>query len=126
MAVARKKPVFLNLFTIKLPVTGVVSIVHRITGVLLAITVPALIYFLDMSLRSEASFKQLADWLSSGWLHIGGIVLVWALAHHLFAGIRHLLLDLDVGISKAEARRSAWIVHTAAVIVLIIAMASLV
>jgi succinate dehydrogenase / fumarate reductase cytochrome b subunit len=41
-----------------------------------------------------------------------GIIVIWALAHHLFAGVRYLFLDLDLGITRTAARMSAWIVHT--------------
>jgi len=122
MAVAQEKPVFLNLRIIKLPITGVVSIGHRISGVLLALMLPFLTYLLHLSLRDPAGYVQVADWFGGTLFHVAAVLFAWLLAMHFFAGIRHLVLDLEWGMDKTSARRSAWIVQVAAAIVLVIAM----
>jgi len=125
MAVAQEKPVFLNLLIIKLPITGVVSIGHRISGVLLALLLPYLVYLLHLSLRDPAGYEKVTGWLDGTLFNVVMALFAWLLAMHLFAGIRHLILDLEWGVDKTSARRSAWIVQAAAAIVLVISMVSL-
>jgi succinate dehydrogenase / fumarate reductase cytochrome b subunit len=108
------RPVHLNLFQIKLPVPGIMSILHRVSGVLLSVAVPVGLYLLDLSLRSPEGYAQ-ARFLLDHWLAALLLLgLFWGLLHHLFAGLRHLLLDVDVGIEKPAYRRSAWAVLLAA------------
>jgi succinate dehydrogenase / fumarate reductase cytochrome b subunit len=104
------RPVFLQLFKIHLPLTGWISILHRITGVLLFLLLPAPLYLWQRSLQDEAGFAQVLEWFSHWPLRILTLLLLWWFAHHLFAGIRFLLLDLDVGVGLQAARRSArWV-----------------
>lgn len=105
-----KRPVFLNLLAIRLPVAGVMSIAHRIAGVLMFLSIPLGLYLLDLSLRSPAGFEQAAAVLDSHWLMLIGLVLLWSLLHHLLAGVRYLLLDIDIGIEKPFFRQTAWAV----------------
>jgi succinate dehydrogenase / fumarate reductase cytochrome b subunit len=107
------RPVFLNLTQIELPAGALTSILHRITGVVLAAGVPAGIYLLDRSLQSEQGFAQVAAILGHAAGKAAAVVLVWALAHHALAGVRHLLSDFDVGSPLRVARRSAWAVNLA-------------
>ena len=105
-----KRPVYLDLLHIRLPVGAVISILHRVSGVLLVLLLPAALYLLQLSLSGAEAYAQVTGMLSS----LPGRVLLFSaaliLTHHLFAGLRHLLLDLDVGISRAASRRSAWLV----------------
>jgi succinate dehydrogenase / fumarate reductase cytochrome b subunit len=106
----RKRPFYLNLIKIRLPVAGVMSIMHRLSGLFLALVTPALIYLLDLSLDHHGGFDQ-AHALLGTWLGRAALfVLLWALMHHLLAGIRYLLLDIDIGIDKPRYRHSAWAV----------------
>jgi succinate dehydrogenase / fumarate reductase, cytochrome b subunit len=99
-----------DLVRYRLPVPGVLSILHRISGALMFLALPAILVLFDLSLRSEASYQRLRD-LAGGWVVKTGLVLLaWALLHHLAAGIRYLLLDLDWGVEREAARRSAWVV----------------
>ncbi len=107
---ANKRPVHLDLFRIRLPVPGVLSILHRITGVLLFLAIPALIYLLDLSLISASGFHSVAEGLHTLTGKVLLFALVWAFAHHLLAGIRYLLIDIDLGLDRPTARLSAWIV----------------
>ncbi len=117
-----KRPVFLNLFQIRLPVSGVVSILHRITGVLLFLCIPFSLWMLKYSLASEAQFQQLINAFHHP-LNLLLIALVlWALMHHLLAGIRHLLLDFDIGVDKEISLKTSWLVILAAPILALFLM----
>jgi succinate dehydrogenase / fumarate reductase cytochrome b subunit len=98
----RARPVFLNLLQIRFPVGAIASIGHRISGVLLVLMLPFAVLALDRSLRGEASFAI------AGWMRLPAALLAWAAAHHLFAGIRHLLTDVGIGASLPAARASAY------------------
>ena len=103
-----------DLIRYKLPVPGVLSILHRISGALMFLLLPAVLWLFELSLRRD-SFPHLLQ-LAGGWFaRLGLAVLAWALLHHLAAGIRYLLLDLDLGVDRAPARRSAWIVFAVSV-----------
>lgn len=105
-----KRPVHLNLFKIRLPVPGVMSIIHRLTGVVMFLGIPFLIYLLDRSLISEEGFNFAVKLLHTpfGMLMLFG--LMWSLMHHLLAGIRYLLIDVDLGVDKPTARLTALLV----------------
>lgn len=108
------RPVYLNLFQIRLPVPGFMSILHRVSGALLTLAVPLGIYILDLSLRGPEGYAR-AQLLLDHWvLRLAVLGFFWALLHHLFAGIRYLLLDVDIGIDKPAYRQSAWAVLLAA------------
>jgi len=104
----KKRPVNLDLRTIRLPVGGVVSILHRITGVILVFSIPVMLYALQESLASANAFTRFIDGFKAWPARLGFFVFVLILAHHFLAGLRHLLLDLDIGISRRAARRGAW------------------
>lgn len=117
----RSRPVFLNLAQITLPVGAVTSILHRLSGVLLATGVPALLFLLQRSLGGEAGFAEASALLSQPLVKMFLVALAWALAHHMLAGVRHMLTDLDVGSSLGKARRSAWSVNLAALAIAVLA-----
>ena len=116
-----QRPVFLNLFQIRLPVTGVASIAHRISGAILLLLVPLLLYGLQLSLRSPEDFARVTGWLDQTWVRLAAIPVIWALAHHFFAGIRFLLMDLDCGLNVNTARVSAWLVLAAGAVTALVA-----
>jgi succinate dehydrogenase / fumarate reductase cytochrome b subunit len=116
-----QRPVFLNLLQIRMPVGAWTSIGHRISGVLLAAAVPAAVWLLDLSLRDENGFDYVRNLFVSPALKGAAIVVVWALAHHVLAGIRHLASDFEVGSSLRAARRSAWVANPGAAIAALIA-----
>ena len=99
------RPVFLNLARIRFPVGAVASIGHRISGVLLVLALPFAVLALERSLSSPEAFAAVA---ASPLARLAFFVLAWAAAHHLFAGIRHLLTDVGIGASLPAARRSAY------------------
>ena len=114
MGRATKPPVFLNLLRIRQPVNAVASILHRISGVLLFLAIPGWLYLLDLSLADAAGYARAAEILAHPLAKLLGLIVFWSLCHHLLAGIRYLLLDLDVGIRIQRARQSAWIVNVTA------------
>ncbi len=109
MGQQQKRPVYLNLLQIRLPVGGVLSICHRISGVLLVCVLPPAILFLQLSLSGPEGFQVVRAYLETTtgrWLTLGilGIMLL-----HFLAGIRHLFMDLEIGITRTQARASAWV-----------------
>lgn len=114
------RPVFLDLRQIRLPITGWASILHRVSGVLLVLSLPYAAQLLDRSLRGPDEFDAVARLLASPFAQLVLLVLVWALIHHLFAGIRFLMLDIDVGIQRPAARRSAKLAIAAALVVTVV------
>lgn len=121
----RHRPVFFNLTQIQMPVGALTSITHRVTGILLALGIPFSIYLLDLSLQSPQSYAQVISLFDRLAFRGAAIVLIWALAHHSLAGIRHLLSDIDVGSQLPAARRSAWIVNLGGVAVALLAAGAL-
>lgn len=112
----KKRPVYLNLFLIRLPVAGVVSILHRVSGVVLVLSLPLALLALQRSLQSAEDYRVVTGWFTL--LPVRGLMLLLAVAfaHHFLAGIRHLLLDVDIGITRRQARVSAWLVLAGGVI----------
>ena len=117
-----KRPVYLNLLKIRLPVTAVVSLAHRASGVLMFLAMPFVVYLLDLSVQSSEGFEQAISILQHPFIVAVQLLFVWALAHHLFAGIRFLLIDADVGIEKKSASLAAWLVILLAVVVVLMAL----
>lgn len=113
----REAPVFLNLLQIRMPMTAIVSILHRLSGLLLFMALPFFIYILQESLRNVQSFTSLVGLLDSFVVKILLALFIWSAAHHLFAGLRFLLLDIDVGIERQQARHIALLVNIMAVVV---------
>ncbi len=113
----RQRPIYLNLLQIRLPIMGVVSLLHRASGVLLFLAIPYAVYLLGLSLTSRADFDHVIQQLEQPWLQLLLLTLIWGLAHHLFAGIRFLLIDADIGVQKSSARLGAWLVIVAEILV---------
>jgi succinate dehydrogenase / fumarate reductase cytochrome b subunit len=109
----RNRPVFLDLWAIRFPVGAVVSIAHRVSGVVLILAVPAALYLLDLSLRDAAGFEAVQGLLDSGAARAAILLTVAVFGHHFFAGLRHLLLDIDIGVGRGAARVTAYGVFAA-------------
>jgi len=108
--VKTKRPVDLPLLKIRLPIGGVISILHRITGALLVLILPLATYWLDRSLGSQHGFEEAGKFLASPIAILITVVVLVIFIQHLVSGVRHLLLDLQIGMERATARRSAWTV----------------
>ncbi|HKJ72158.1 MAG TPA: succinate dehydrogenase, cytochrome b556 subunit [Gammaproteobacteria bacterium] len=102
-----RRPVFLDLRRIHFPVGAVASILHRLSGLLLVLAVPAALGLAEYSSRSAPHFRWVAGLLDTRTAALLGAVLLAALVHHLLAGIRLMLMDVGVGVGLAAARRSA-------------------
>lgn len=111
----KKRPKNLDLTTIRLPLPGKVSILHRVSGAGLFLCLPALLWLFSASVGSPesfATFKSVAGLLPVKVVLAG---LLWAFVHHFCAGIRFLLLDVHVGVEKEAARQSAAVVFAVSI-----------
>jgi len=106
----KKRPLWYNLSPLNLPVPGLVSILHRVSGAMLFLGLIEFLLLLDMSLASESGYAQIGEWMRAPIVKLLVIASIWALLHHLCAGIRHLFLDIDIGTSLHAAKRSAFAV----------------
>ncbi|GLS25965.1 succinate dehydrogenase, cytochrome b556 subunit [Marinibactrum halimedae] len=117
----KNRPVNLDISTISLPVTAIISILHRISGVILFAVVALLLWALHTSLASEEGFAQVGQVFG----HPIAKIVLWgslaALAYHLVAGVRHLIMDAGVGESLEGGRMGAKIVAVVAVILIALA-----
>lgn len=109
--VSKPRPVYLSLARIRLPLPGLVSILHRLSGAgLFLVGLPVLLYAVQASLVSRESFESLRAFLSLPLAKIVLIGLVWAYLHHFCAGLRFLLLDIHQFIELRPARQSSAVV----------------
>jgi succinate dehydrogenase / fumarate reductase cytochrome b subunit len=119
--VNKQRPVNLDIGTIKLPITSYVSILHRVSGVILFAVVGLLLWLLDTSLSSPAGFAEVKEHLSNPLCQF----LIWgalaALLYHLVAGIRHLIMDMGVGETLEGGRLGAKLVAIVAVVLIVLA-----
>ena len=120
MKTVNQRPVFLNLLMIQMPVTAVVSIGHRISGFVLFLSIPFFVYLLHLSLTGEAGFAATGEMMDCWLVRLPLLLVCWSVAHHLLAGLRFLLLDIDIGIERDAARRSAWITNLAALLLTVV------
>ncbi|MES2360455.1 MAG: succinate dehydrogenase, cytochrome b556 subunit [Pseudomonadota bacterium] len=119
--VAKKRPEFRNinaftdLPTYRLPAAGIVSILHRVSGAIMFLLMPFIIWMFDTSISSEISFAKFTSAFSAGMLYLPGFIwklvalaLIWAYLHHFIAGLRHLWMDVShAAVSKEFGKSSA-------------------
>jgi len=119
VTIRKPRPKYLSLsallFEIRLPLPGWVSILHRVSGLLLFLAVLWLLFMLDRSLASEAGFESVRRYAGLPLVKLSLLVLIWAYCHHFCAGIRFLFLDLDKGVDRATARLTSVLVLVASV-----------
>lgn len=118
----KKRPVFFDLTKIQMPVGAITSITHRITGILLALGTPVCIYLLGLSLQGPSAYAHAVEWFHRFSFKVLSVLFIWALAHHVLAGVRHLLSDIDIGSHLHAARASAWFVNCAAVTIAVLSV----
>ena len=116
-----KRPVNLDLTTIRFPITAIVSITHRISGVALYAGIAVLLWMLQASLQSEESFLQLKEMLTSPLAQVILWATLAALAWHLVMGIRHMIMDMGVGESLEGGRRGAQLAIVCALVLIVLA-----
>jgi succinate dehydrogenase / fumarate reductase cytochrome b subunit len=108
----KERPQFRNihvtqLSNYRLPMAGIVSILHRISGFLMFALLPVVLYLFDLSIRSELSFAYFAGIAANPLVKLVILALAWAYFQHFCAGVRHLFMDLHMGLDKDSARKSA-------------------
>lgn len=106
----KKRPVHLALHQIKLPLSGIVSILHRISGLMLFMALPVLLLMLQYSLNSIQTYTELMSILAQPLLKVVLLGLLWAFLHHFCAGLRYLAVDLHLVRNLAQARNSSKVV----------------
>lgn len=120
MSTQKARPVYtnVNVFTdltgYRLPIAGIVSILHRISGLLMFLLLPFVVWLFDTSVSSEISFESFRSAFVAGIGFVPAVLvkltvlaLVWAYLHHLIAGLRHLWMDSTHAVSKEQGRNSA-------------------
>jgi succinate dehydrogenase / fumarate reductase cytochrome b subunit len=104
------RPVFLDLWRIRLPISGLVSILHRISGVLMVVAIPVFTLLFGLALEGPEGFATAAAIAGHPLAKLGLLILGWAMLHHFFSGLRYLVIDLGIGVDRPIARKSAWAV----------------
>jgi succinate dehydrogenase / fumarate reductase cytochrome b subunit len=108
----KERPQFTNIHVTQLsnyrmPLASIVSILHRISGFLMFALLPVVLYLLELSLRSEISYAYLYGFASHPLVKLIILALVWGYMQHFCAGVRHLVMDMHIGLDKDSARKSA-------------------
>ena len=108
----KQRPEFRNIHVTELmnyrqPLAAVVSILHRISGFIMFLALPLVLYMLQMSILSEDTFKHFAGIASHPLSKLIILGLAWSYYQHFAAGVRHLFMDLHIGIDKDSARNSS-------------------
>ncbi|AJK49886.1 succinate dehydrogenase, cytochrome b556 subunit [Burkholderia plantarii] len=126
-AVRKPRPEYRNIgigdITLKyrLPLAGQLSIFHRVSGALLFLSLPFLLYLFDQSLTSELSFDVFKAFLSNIIVKLIVLVLSWAFLHHFCAGVRHLLMDVNHdAVTKEGGKRTAAIVFVVSLVLTLV------
>jgi succinate dehydrogenase / fumarate reductase cytochrome b subunit len=117
----RQRPVYTNIHVsqivaYRLPPAGWVSILHRVSGALMFVLLPLVVWLLDVSLTSEISYERFSNAFVAGigfvpafLLKLVVLALIWAYLHHFVAGVRHLWMDVTHGVTLQQGRVSALI-----------------
>ena len=105
-----------------MPITAIASILHRLSGALIFLATPFLLYILTTSLKSNSGFELARQWLDSLFIKLCLLVLIWSAVHHFLAGIRYLVIDLDIGLSRNSANMSAMLVTVLALVLSVLTM----
>lgn len=123
-----KRPEFRNINALKdlptyrLPAAGIVSILHRVSGAMMFLLMPFIIWMFDVSVSSEISFSRFTSAFGvgigfvPGWfVKLTALALIWAYLHHFIAGLRHLWMDINHAVSKEFGKSSAVVTLTLSV-----------
>ena len=127
-AIAKPRPQYRNIHVLqllhyRLPPAGIVSILHRVSGALMFLLLPFVLWLFDMSLTSEISYESFTSAFVAGigfvpgWLvKLAVWALIWAYLHHFIAGVRHLWMDMTLAVSAEAGAKSAWFTLVASVL----------
>ena len=120
-AAPKTRPKYYDLNLAHLPAPGLLSIFHRISGALLFFPIlPLLLYLLQTSLASDAGYARTTEFFRHPVVKLALLGVVWLYAHHFFAGLRYLLLDLHIGIEKSPSRSSAIVVFVLGILATVV------
>ena len=106
----QQRPVFLNLFQIKFPITAIISILHRVTGVVIFLSLPLLLWALQSSLGSKGNFTHLQECLVAPFAKIITWLIASVVMYHALAGVRHIIMDMGYAESLKSAKFTAYLV----------------
>ncbi|MCU7800632.1 MAG: succinate dehydrogenase, cytochrome b556 subunit [gamma proteobacterium symbiont of Lucinoma myriamae] len=115
-----KRPKNLNLLSVKFPMSAIMSAGHRAAGILLFLSIPYFIYIFQLSIINETGFIQAKAELQSPLVKVFCLITIWALVHHFLAGIRYFLLDVDIGIEKKWAQKTAFLVMVSGFVIFLV------
>ncbi len=115
MTIKKKRPKNLDLMTIRLPLPGILSILHRVSGAVLFLLLPVFLWLFESSIIHRDSFVTFKSYAANPLLKVVMLGLIWFYLHHFCAGIRYLLLDLHKGIDLESARLSSKIVFAVSI-----------
>ena len=121
MANNNLRPTFFNLALIRFPANAVASVLHRISGIILSLLIPILVYFLDLSLQDAEGFARVTQLTNSLAARLLGIVALWALLQHIFAGIRFLLFDIHI-CKIVKDYRPSWSARITIILALVVTL----
>lgn len=131
------RPVYRNIHVsqilrYRLPPAGIVSILHRVSGVLMFLLLPFVIWLFDVSLSSEVSYERFTSTFVAGlgifpggFMKLVALVLIWAFLHHFIAGVRHLWMDMTHSVSLAQGRISALVTLGSSLLLTLVLMGKL-
>jgi succinate dehydrogenase / fumarate reductase, cytochrome b subunit len=118
--VKKQRPINLNLFTIHFPIPAIASILHRISGVLLFLLIPFILWGLELSLNSSQAFDDIHYFLTRPFSKF----IIWgflaAFIFHFVAGIRHLLMDIGIGEELKSGRLGAWLTFIISAVLIVL------
>jgi succinate dehydrogenase / fumarate reductase cytochrome b subunit len=119
--VSNQRPKNLNILTIRLPIPAIASILHRVSGLVLFLFIPLVLWVLDTSLGTETGFFSIRDMLTTPFAKFFTWVCLMPFLYHFVAGIRHLLMDVNVGIELKSGRLSAILTFIITLILILLA-----
>jgi succinate dehydrogenase / fumarate reductase cytochrome b subunit len=116
----------------RLPLAGVVSILHRVSGLLMFVLLPFIVWLFDVSLSSEASYESFTSAFGAGigfvpgwFVKLVSLSLIWAFLHHFIAGVRHLWMDMTHSVTKEQGHSSAVVTMAASLVLTLLLGAKL-
>ena len=116
----------------RLPPAGIVSILHRVSGAMLFLLLPFIVWLFDVSVTSEVSYERLTSAFVAGigflpgwFIKLVALALIWGYLHHFIAGIRHLWMDMTHSVTKQQGHSSAIFTLAASVLLTVVLGAKL-
>ena len=134
---SKQRPVYRNIHvsqivSYRLPPAGIVSILHRVSGLAMFLLMPFIIWMFDTSLTSEISYSQFTAAFAGGlgflpgwFVKLVALALIWSYLHHFIAGLRHLWMDATHAVTKEFGRKSALVTLVASLLLTVVLGAKL-